>query len=247
MSVFMIAKDNRLTARAGAKDAVPICLGYFAVALTFGVAAVGYGFPAWTPIIISLTNYTGSGQALGVQLLASAAATLPELLVAMLVINLRYSLMSMTLSQLLAPEVTLWQRFVIAFGVTDENFAVAVSRRKELTFGYLLALEGTAFAGWMGGTVVGALVGGVLPEVVMTAFGIALPAMFVAIILPPCRKSRPVLVVVLVAVALSCAFYYIPVLGSLGRGWAYVICGVAGALVGALLFPVKDEGEGGGE
>ncbi|MBR6788962.1 MAG: AzlC family ABC transporter permease [Clostridia bacterium] len=238
--------NNRLTFKTGFRDAIPIALGYFAVSMTFGVATVGYGFPSWSAILVSLTNFTGSGQALGVQLLAVSTTTLLELFVAMLIINVRYALMSVTVAQLLSPKVTLLQRFVIAFGVTDENFAVAVSRRKELTFSYLMGLEITAFIGWIGGTIVGALVGDVLPEVVMTAFGIALPAMFVAIVLPPCRHSKAITVVVLIAVAMSCAFYYIPGLNLLSKGWVYVICGVVSAIIGALLFPVKEDGENDG-
>ncbi|MBQ7227115.1 MAG: AzlC family ABC transporter permease [Clostridia bacterium] len=232
-----------MTFKTGARDAVPIALGYFAVSIAFGVATVSYGFPVWSPIITSLSNYTGSGQALGIQLLAVSSTTLLELFVAMLIINIRYSLMSVTVSQLLSPKVTLAQRFIIAFGVTDENFAVAVAKRKELTFSYLMGVEITAFVGWVGGTVVGALVGNVLPEVVMTAFGIALPAMFVAIVLPPCRSSKPISFVVLISVAMSCAFFYIPGLNLLSKGWVYVICGLVSAGVGALLFPIKDGDE----
>lgn len=230
-----------MTFKTGFKDGLPISLGYFAVAIAFGVATVGYGFPSWSPVLISLTNYTGSGQALGVQLLAVASTTLAELVVAMLIINVRYALMSVTVAQLLAPEVKLWQRFVLAFGMTDENFAVAVSRRREITFKYMLGVEITAFVGWVGGTVVGALVGNFLPEVVMVAFRIALPAMFIAIILPPCRASKAAAFVVALSVAMSCAFYYIPVINELSKGWVYVICGIVSATVGALLFPLKDD------
>lgn len=233
-------EEIRVTFKAGFKDGIPISLGYFAVAIAFGVATVGYGFPLWSPIIISLTNYTGSGQALGVQLLAVASTTLAELVVAMLIINIRYALMSVTVSQLLSPEVKLWQRFVLAFGMTDENFAVAVSRKREITFPYMMGVEVTAFCGWVGGTIVGALVGNFLPEVVMIAFRIALPAMFIAIVLPPCRHSKAAAFVVALSVAMSCAFFYVPVLCELSKGWVYVICGVVSAVAGAILFPVKD-------
>ena len=230
-----------MTFRTGFRDGIPISLGYFAVAIAFGVATVGYGFPLWSPIVISLTNYTGSGQALGVQLLAVASTTLAELVVAMLIINIRYALMSVTVAQMLSPEVKFWQRFVLAFGMTDENFAVAVSRGREITFKYMLGVEVTAFAGWVGGTVVGALVGNFLPEVVMTAFRIALPAMFIAIVLPPCRVSKAAAFVVALSVAMSCAFFYIPGLSELSKGWVYVICGIVSAVVGALLFPLNDD------
>lgn len=236
---------NGLAPKTGIRDGLPIALGYFAVSIAFGVATVGYGFPVWTPILISLTNFTGSGQALGVQLLASGTATLAELLVAMIAINLRYALMSVSVGQMLERGIGTPRRMLLAFGMTDENFAVAVSRGKEITFGYMLALEITSFVGWIAGTAVGALVGSFLPEIVMVAFRIALPAMFVAIIIPPCRTSRAALFVVLLATALSCAFYYIPGLNTLSKGWVYVICGVTSAVAGALLFPVRDDGKGG--
>lgn len=225
----------------GAKDGFPIALGYFAVAIAFGVASVTFGFPWWSPIVISLTNFTGSGQAVGVQLLATAATTLAELAVTMIIINIRYALMSVSISQRLSPKVTIFQRCILAFGMTDENFAVAISRNREITFGYMIGVELTAFSGWVGGTIVGALAGNFLPPQILTAFGIALPAMFVAIIVPPCKKSVPILIVTVTAVALSCLFYYVPYLRDLNKGWVYVICGLTAACLGALIFPVKED------
>ena len=228
---------------AGAKDALPILIGYFAVSVTFGVATVSYGFNPWIPVIISLTNYTGSGQALGVQLMAAETTTLIELTLAMLVINIRYSLMSLSLSQRLDPKTRLWQRFILAFGVTDENFALAMSKKRELSFKYLLGIELAAFLGWLGGTALGAFVGAILPEIVLQAFGIALPAMFVAIILPPCRKSLPITLVVLASVGISCLFTYVPVINELSSGWVYIICGIVTAVAASVFFPVTEESD----
>lgn len=225
----------------GAKDALPIFLGYFAVSITFGVASVSLGFQPWIPILISLTNYTGSGQALGINLMALGTTTIMEFIIAMIIINVRYSLMSLAISQRLSGKVTLWQRFVLAFGVTDENFAIVIARKKEIEFSYLLGVELFAFSGWLLGTIVGAFAGVLLPEIVLQAFGIALPAMFVAIIIPPCRKNLSITVAVLLSALLSCVLYYVPVFSFLSSGWIYIICGLTISALAAVLFPVKEE------
>ena len=222
----------------GCRDGVPIMLGYFTVSFTFGVSCIAKGFVWWMPLLCSLTNYTGTGQFAGMDLIATAGSV-AELIATMLVINARYALMGVSLSQKLDPKTTLWQRLIIAFGLTDENYAVSMRQPRDVTFSYFLGVSVTAFAGWVGGTLLGALAGNVLPDSLLSAFGIALYAMFIAIVVPPCRTSKAIASVVLVAVGLSCIFYYVPAINSLSSGWAIIICGIVSALFGAVLFPIK--------
>lgn len=229
--------------KQGCKDAVPIMLGYLTVSFTFGVSCVAKGFKWWMPVFCSLTNFTGTGQFAGMDLIAAAGSVL-ELIATMLVINARYSLMAISLSQKLSPKTTLAQRFVIAFGLTDENYAVAMRRQYEVTFDYYAGLMTTSFCGWVFGTLLGALAGGILPDMLLSAFGIALYGMFIAIVIPPCRTSKAVATVVLTAIGLSCLFYYTPYLKNLSSGWAVIICGISSAVIGAVFFPVKDEENG---
>ena len=164
-----------------------------------------------------------------------------EIAATMLVINIRYTLMSVSLSQKLDSGVKLWQRSVLALGVTDENYAVAIRSPKRLNFSYLLGLMLCSFCGWVGGTALGALLGDILPEALMNALGIALFAMFVAIILPAARDDKKVLLLVALSTAASCLFYFTPVLDRLSDGWVIIICSVVCTAAVAFLFPRKED------
>ncbi len=233
---------SQLTFRKGAADGVPIALGYFSVAFAFGMLAVTNRFPVWTPLVISLTNFTGTGQFAGLDLLRLGASFF-EIACTMLIINVRYVLMSLSLSQKLDGRVTLWQRLLIAFGNTDEIYAVSMGQPGTLCFPYMMGLILCSFSGWVGGTAVGALCGGFFPDSVIRALGIALYAMFIAIIIPPARDYGPIAKIILLAVLLSCLFWYVPGLSELSNGWVIIICGVVSAGVGALLFPVEESEE----
>ncbi len=244
----------------GLKDGLPIALGYLSVAFAYAVQAVNTGFPFWFPILVSATNFTGTGQFVGTNLIA-AGANLTMLAATLLVINIRYTLMSFALAQKLEDGFPLWKRAIIAFGVTDENFAVAVRQPYKLTFPYLLGLMSCSFCGWLGGTALGAgmsellellLTGGahVYYEMLMSALGIALYAMFVAIVLPPSREDLHILLLVLLSVAASCVFYFVPALADLPAGLNIILCSVACTAVIAALFPRREEetrGQAGGE
>lgn len=225
---------------AGMKDGLPIALGYLSVAFAFGMLSVKQGLPVWAPIAISLTNLTGTGQFAGMELIA-ARASLMEITFTVLIINLRYFLMSLSWSQRIAPELSLGKRCLLAFGNTDEIFAVSMQQPGTLGFPYMMGLIFTPYLGWGGGTVLGAFVSGALPESIRVALGIALYAMFIAIIVPPSRKSRRVLAVVALSIFLSCAMHLTPGLKTLGSGWIIILCGLIAAGVGAKWFPMQEQ------
>lgn len=239
----------------GVKDGLPIALGYLPVSFAYAITALANGFPPWFPVLISLTNFTGTGQVAGTGLIA-AGAGVAELLVTMLIINIRYSLMSVSLSQKMGGGFPLWQRALLSFGVTDENYAVCIRQPRKLTFPYMAGLMCCSFSGWLGGTALGALLGNILPDFVMSALNIALFAMFVAIIIPASREDARVFLLVALSTAASCLFYFTPVLKELSQGWVIIICAVVCTTAVALLFPVKENaqeqadetgGQGGGE
>lgn len=231
---------EKLTFSKGAKDGLPIALGYLSVSFAFGMIAVQKGLPAWSPIAISITNFTGTGQFAGADLIAAGAA-FAEIAVTLLIINMRYLLMSLSLSQRLSPKISLWGRLLIAFGNTDEIFAVAMQQGRELNFRYMLGLILSSYAGWVFGTVLGVFASSFLPPSVRSALGIALYAMFIAIILPAAKASKPVMRVVALSVIISCIFFYVPVLNNLSKGWVIILCGIVSSAVGAALFPLREE------
>ncbi|MBR5870011.1 MAG: AzlC family ABC transporter permease [Clostridia bacterium] len=226
----------------GLRDGVPIGLGYLSVSFAFGITAVSRGVPAWIALLISMTNMTSAGQLAGLDLMVIGCA-MGEMILTQCVINMRYALMSVSLSQKVDESVRLRDRFLIAFGNTDEVFAVASGQPGRVGRYYLFGLIVAPYIGWSSGTLLGAVASGLLPESVMAALGIAIYGMFVAIVIPPAKKNRAVAWVLGGAVALACAFRYIPVLNRVSGGFVIIICAVTAAALGALLAPIKDTDE----
>lgn len=170
-----------------------------------------------------------------------AGAPFPEIGITVLVINIRYMLMSLALSQKML-KLSLPKRLLLASGVTDEIFFLGM-QKEELSGWFFTGLAAGPYLGWALGTLGGALLGEVLPAALSSALGIALYAMFIAIVVPEMRKEHSALWVVLCAVGLSCLFRYVPGLNLLPSGWALIISAVAASLLGAWLFPVTMDEE----
>ena len=220
---------------------LPICLGYLSVSFAFGIFAVESGLTVVGTLLISMACVTSAGQLAAVPIIAGGGG-LVELAVSQLVINLRYSLMSISLSQKLDSSIRLFDRFAIAFVNTDEVFAVASSQRsvnKWFMYGLML----TPWLGWSAGTLVGAAAGNILPELVTSALGIAIYGMFIAIVVPEAKKSRPTALCAGIAIALSCLFYYLPWLRQIPSGFTVILCAVTASAVMAALAPVEQEVE----
>ncbi|MGN0679458.1 MAG: AzlC family ABC transporter permease [Oscillospiraceae bacterium] len=241
MTIEMATRQN-LRFRDGIKDGLPIALGYLSVSFTFGITAVNMGIPAITAVLISLTNVTSAGQVAGIGIIAAGGGYL-EMALAQLIINMRYALMSLSLSQKLDSKFNIWHRLAVSFCVTDEVFAVASGKDSDLPPRYMYGLILLPYLFWSGGTAAGALLGSILPDSLKSALGIAIYGMFIAIIVPPARKNRGVLFTVAVAAALSCLVYYIPFFDFISSGISIIICTVIAAALGAVLFPreIKEE------
>ena len=203
--------------RAGVNRGLPVGMGYFSVSFGFGAMAVSQGLGAWDAALISLTNMTSAGQFAGLTVIV-AAASLWEMVLTQLIINSRYALMSLALSQRMGQRIGLLPRLLIAFFNTDEIFALAMSRTEPLTLPYMLGLGTLPILGWTGGTLCGGLAGSVLPVSIRGALGVMLYGMFVAIVVPPARQEKPVLAVVTLAVVLSCLFSWTPGLKDVSAG-----------------------------
>jgi len=224
----------------GVKRGIPIGLGYIPVSFTFGLMAVNGGLPLWLAFFISLTNLTSAGQFAGTSLILANASYL-EITLTTFVINIRYMLMSLSLSQKLEKEITLPQRLVFGFGITDEVFSVASSEDGKLTNAYMLGIISTPILGWSFGTLLGGLICAALPEALSSAMGIALYGMFIAIIIPPAVKSRPVLHIIIVSVLITVILKSVPLFGFISDGFRTIIATIVGAAIGAYLYPVEEK------
>ena len=231
----------------GIRHGIPIALGYLSVSFAFGLQAVSMGLSWLQAVLISATNLTSAGQVAALPLM-TGGASLGEMALTQLTINLRYALMSLSLGRKLDGSMGTVQRMIFSFANTDEIFAVASSQPGKVGKAYLYGLMLTPWIGWTLGTLLGAVAGTLLPAFVRSALGIAIYGMFLAIILPPAREKRPVRVVVLIAVGMSLAFRYLPGLNRVSGGFAIIVCAVTAAALGAAFFPTggndgREEGQ----
>ena len=239
--MYSSIKENN-SFKAGFSDGIPIGLGYISVSFAFGLFAVASGLTVWQTVLISMLNLTSAGQLAGVPIIAGAGS-LFELALTQLVINLRYSLMSVSLSQRLDSSIRIRDRFWISFANTDEVFAVSTGRGELLGRTYFVGLVIPPYIGWTLGTLLGAVAGNVLPAIITGALTIAIYAMLIAIVVPAMKKSMPTALAAVTAIALSCVFYYTPVLNKIPSGFAIVICAVLVSVIFALVAPIKDGDE----
>ena len=223
----------------GLRYGIPIGLGYLSVSFTFGIMAVSYGFSWWQALLISMLTVTSAGQFAGIGVMMQPGQYF-EMLVSQLTINVRYSFMSISLSQKVDSKFKGIFRWLLGFFMTDEIYAVA-STEEQVSRSFFAGLSTLPYFGWTGGTLAGALLGNILPHSVMSALSLAIYGMFVAIVVPEMKHKKTVLIVVLIAVAFSCMFRYVPYLNQVSGGLAISICAIVAALIGAALFPVEEE------
>ena len=226
----------------GFSDGIPICLGYLSVSFAFGIFAVANGLSVLQTLLISMTNVTSAGQLAGVPIIASGGS-LMEVAISQIVINLRYALMSVSLSQKLGKSVRLIDRFFISFVNTDEVFAVASGKDGTVGKRYLYGLILSPYVGWSLGTLLGAVAGNILPQIVISSLGIAIYGMFIAIVVPKMKKEKSTALCVLVAIALSCCFRYIKFLNVVPSGFVIIICALLASALFAVVAPVTQEEE----
>lgn len=224
----------------GLRHGFPIGLAYLSVSFTFGMKCITDGLSPLEALLISMMNLTSAGQFAGLPLIVGQAS-LMEMALTQLIINLRYALMSLSISQKLDKSMTTPHRLLFSFANTDEIFAVASSQPGKVGKWYLYGLMFMPYLGWSLGTIIGAAAGTILPEFVRTALGIAIYGMFVSIILPPAKSHKSVRNVILIAVFLSICFRYIPVINKVSSGFVIIICAIAASAAGALIYPVEED------
>ena len=204
---------------------IPIGLGYLSVSFTFGIMAVSYGMDWWQAVLISMFTVTSAGQFAGINIMMHPGQYL-QMLISQLTINVRYSFMSISISQKADSKFRGIYRFILGFMMTDEIFAVA-SQEEKVSRSFFAGLSVLPYLGWSFG--------------IMSALSLAIYGMFVAIVVPEMKKSRPVIVVVIIAAALSFLFYYVPALKGISSGITITVCAILAAVIGAILFPVDSE------
>ena len=222
------------------KDGLPIGLGYFAVSFSLGIAAKNAGLTPFQGFLTSSLINASAGEYAGFVLIASNAAYL-QMIIMTLITNARYFLMSCALSQKLKQETSLIHRMILGFYVTDELFGISVARKGFLDPYYTYGAVTIAAPCWATGTALGIIAGNLLPVRIVSALSVALYGMFLAVIIPPSRKSRTIAVLVAMSFLLSYAFSVLPVISSVSEGTRTIVLTLVISAAAAILKPVKQE------
>lgn len=220
----------------GLHDGIPVAIGYLSVSFAFGMMVQQGGYSPWLALFISMTNVTSAGQFAGFNLMMQLAPYI-EIAMTTLIINLRYALMSLSLTQKFDEKMNRIKRAICAYGVTDEIFALAMQRDGSVTMSYFMGLFTLPYIGWATGTFLGAWFSGLLPDAIASCMNIALYAMFIAIILPQAREEKNKRIAIVLAVICSCIATYLPI----SSGWAIIGITIMVSLFMAIYFPIQED------
>lgn len=226
----------------GLRNGIPICAGYFAVSFALGISAKNAGMDAVQAFAMSLTMVASAGQFAAINLIASSAGII-EMITTTLIVNLRYFLMSCSLTQKLSTKTKPGHRFLLAYCMTDEIFGLSATVNGDLNPFYTYGLMVVSVSGWCAGTVIGVLAGNILPVWVSNALGVSMYGMFLAIIIPPAKENHFIGVLVAISMCASWLFTVLPVLKEISSGFRIIILTLIIAGIAAVLRPVSDEEE----
>lgn len=224
----------------GMRDGIPIGLGYLAVAFSLGITAKNAGLTAVQGFVMSWLGMASAGEYAAITVIAANAAYL-EMAVITLVTNSRYLLMSFALSQRLSPDLGIGHRLLIGYSITDELFGIAVAQPKPLDPKYSYGSYLVAVPSWAIGTALGITAGNILPVRVVSALSVALFGMFLAVIVPPAKKDKVIMLFVILSFVLSFLLQKIGALSMLSAGGRTIILTVVLSAAAAALFPVREE------
>ena len=238
----IVTNDNLFWLRRGLRDGIPICMGYFAVSFALGITARGIGMNALQAGLMSMGMVASAGEFAAIVLIQSGAGVI-EMITTCIVVNLRYFLMSCSLSQKLSPDLPFFHRFLLPYCITDEIFGLSSAVEGYLNPLYTYGMTVVSVAGWTTGTVLGVLMGNIMPGWAVNALSVSLYGMFLAIIIPPSRKDRFIAGLVVISMASSGLFSVLPVLKDISGGFKVIILTLLIAGAAAFIHPVEEKKE----
>ena len=226
--------------KKGIKSGIPICLGYFAVSFALGIAARGIGMTPLQAGTMSFGMLASAGEFAAINLIAAQAGIL-EMIATTVVVNLRYFLMGAALSQKLSEKLPMIHRFLISYCITDEIFGVCMSVEEDLDPWYAYGCTSISSFGWVAGTVLGVILGNILPPWLVNALSVALYGMFLAVIIPAAKKDSFIGLLVIISMAASFLMTYLPVVKMVPGGFRVIILTILIAGAAAYIHPVRKE------
>ena len=237
-----MSKDNKNYFISGLKGGLPIGIGYFAVSFTLGIVMQNAGLTAFEGALMSLLNNTSAGEAAGTVIIGNNGSYI-ELAMSQLIINLRYLLMSAALILHVDKNLSLKHRLLMSLDITDEVFALSITQSHPLSPFFSYGVMCSTIPFWAAGTALGIMFGNILPAAIVKALSIALYAMFVAVVIPPCKSDKKLIIVVFVSMVLSFLFANLPYVSNLSEGNRIIILTIILGCIFAFVFPHNEEEE----
>ncbi|WMJ79070.1 AzlC family ABC transporter permease [Clostridium sp. MB40-C1] len=230
--------ENKKNFKQGIKEGIPIFMGYFPIALTFGLIARASGLNGGLAVAMAFTNFSGASQFIGVSMLAQGSG-IGNIILTTFMINARYLLMSFCVANKLSSSIKKKIKGLLAFGLTDEVFVVSMTK-DELEPSFMFGVQFISHIGWVGGTLTGVILANILPKSISSSIGIAIYIMFLGLLLPAIKGSMKIATVSIIAMIISSIIYWVPFLNKICGNWRIVITIVLASLIGAKFIPMEE-------
>jgi 4-azaleucine resistance transporter AzlC len=224
-----------MTFMNGIRAGISIAIGYFPIALTFGLLAKTTGLTMWEATAMSIFVFAGAAQYISLTLISKGVD--PILIVLnTFVVNIRHFLMTASLNEKMQPDAR-WKKAIYAFGVTDETFSVlATNKADTIRTPFAAGVILISYGSWVVFTAVGHVIGANLPEFLQAAMSIALYAMFVGLLVPSMKGNRKVMLLALFGAVIHCSLYWS---GLLSTGWAILVATLGSAILVEMMYAKK--------
>lgn len=231
-------RNRKKQIKEGLVVGFPLVIGYFPIAMAFGLLSKNIGISFIDTSLFSALVYAGASQFMALDLIL-ANVSFSSIILATFLLNLRHMVMSASLSQKLDKVKKRWLP-IIAFPITDESFSVLAFTEGKLKLPFILALQVSGYFSWVLGTMTGYFIGEILPQSLQTSLGIGLYAMFIALLAPEIKKSRNILYLSLLSAIVYMLIFYLKIFTA---GWDIILGIVISSGLGVLIFNGKTKEE----
>jgi 4-azaleucine resistance transporter AzlC len=217
--------------KKGIQAGISIGIGYFPIALTFGLLAKSSGLTIYETVLMSLIVFAGASQYISLSLITFGTGIF-EIILTTFIVNIRHFLMSTSLNEKCEDDHII-NKLLYSFGITDETFSVVSTKEGTATSGFIFGVISISYLSWVFFSGVGHLIGASLPKTLQESMGVALYAMFIGLLVPTMKKSLKVIFLA----SLAAVFNSIFTIGHImAQGWAIV----SATLLSAILIEMAE-------
>lgn len=222
--------------KEGITSAIPIVIGYFPIAMAFGLLAKNASISLIDTALFSMMVYAGASQFMALDLIIIGVST-SSIILATFLLNLRHMMMSASLA-VEFKDINKKYLPLLAFGITDETFSVVSFNKDKISLPFIMVLHILAYSSWALGTMAGYLSGEIIPSSLQSSLSIGLYAMFAALLFPEIKKSKRILFLSLISVIVYVILFYSNIFTS---GWDIILGIIISSALGVIIFSKESD------